>query len=126
MDALKRLLNRCPGVLPGARQGPDGWKVPERALRDLLGARTGPLPVMCSVEEAAAFVGKSPKTVYAWLKLRDPKTGAVLLPSKRILGELRIMAADVLKLPAAFPDWVSARRPLSFFSTNQASSDDEG
>ena len=113
--SLKRLLQRCPGALPGAVQVDDGWIVPERAIRELLGAGKGPLPQMCSVEQVAEFVGRSPKSVYRWLTTRDPETGRPLLPARKILDTWRIAVKDVLLLPAAFPDWAPAR-PFSFFS----------
>jgi len=126
--ALERVLNKCPDVLPGAVKGPDGWTVPERALRDLLGARAGPLPPMASVAEVAAFLGRSERQVYRLLRLKDPKSGKALLPAKQILGEYRVEVAEVLKLPPAYPDWAPSRPPpLSFFSANNpADASDEG
>jgi hypothetical protein len=119
--ALERLLCKCPELLPGAVEGPDGWSVPERALRDLLGARTGALPPMASVADVAAFLGRSERQVYRLLHLRDPHTGRALLPARRILGEYRVAVADVLKLPPAYPDWAPARPAASsFFSANQS------
>lgn len=113
--SLERVLARCPAALPGAIEQDVGWLVPERTVRDLVGARTGPLPAMCSVEQVAEYVGRSPKSVYRWLTTRDPKTGRPLLPARKILDAWRIAVKDVLLLPSAFPDWVPAR-PLSFFS----------
>jgi hypothetical protein len=117
VQALERVLSKSPDVLPGATKGCAGWEIPERALRDLLGARTGPLPPMASVQEVAAYLGRSVRQVYRLLSLRDPKTQHPLLPAKRILGELRVEVAEVFKLPAAYPDWAPSRPPSpSFFS----------
>lgn len=115
--ALSRALDRCPRLLNGAIKGESGWEVPERALRELLRAKTGALPVMCSVAEAAAFIGRSDKWVYKLMQVRGPD-GAALLPSRVILGEYRLLVEDVLKLPPAYPDWAAPvlARPLSFFS----------
>lgn len=118
-DALERVLQRCPDALPGAVRIDAEWLVPERAIRALLGARSGPLPVMCSVEQVAEYVGRSVKSVYRWLGLRDPKTKRPLLPARKILDAWRIDVQDVLRLPAAFPDWAPTRPatpPFSFFS----------
>lgn len=126
-EALERVLLRCPGVLPGAEQGPSGWKVPERALRELLGARTGPLPPMASIADVAGFTGRSERQVYRMIHLRNPQTGKALLPARRILGEYRVAVADVLQLPAVYPDWAPSRPPPpSFFSANPTPAGDEG
>lgn len=120
VSALERLLRKCPELLPGAAESPNGWTVPERALRELLGARTGPLPPMAGVAEVAAFLGRSERQVYRLIHLRDPKTGRALLPAKQILGEYRVAVADVIKLPPAYPDWAPSRpAPSSFFSAKQ-------
>ena len=114
--ALERLLVRCPDTLPGAVRGADGWEVPERALRELLGAATGPLPQMASPAQVAEFLGKSLSQVYRLMKLRDPQSGAPLLPARRYLGDYRIRVEDVLKLPAAYPDWAPSRPGAALFS----------
>lgn len=120
--ALARALDRCPGLLEGALKGESGWEVPERALRELLRAKTGALPAMCSVAEAAAFIGRSDKWVYKLMSVRGPD-GAALLPSRVILGEYRLLVEDVLKLPPAYPDWAAPvlARPVSFFSSQEDS-----
>lgn len=71
---------------------------------------------MANVADVAAFLRRSNKTVYRLLKLRDPVSGEPLLPAQRILGEILVLARDVLRLPAAYPDWAPKRPPLSFFS----------
>lgn len=115
--ALERVLVACPGVLPGAVRGSEGWSVPEVALRELLGAKTGPLPVMASPAQVAEFLGRSLTQVYRLLKLKDPVSGVPLLPAKRYLGEYRVRVEDVLRLPSAYPDWAPARpRAVSIFS----------
>jgi hypothetical protein len=101
-EALARLLDAVPGLLPGAERDADGWKVPESALRVILGAPSGPLPVLATVAEVAECLRFSKKTVYAWLKLRRPDKSAVL-PSRWIMGELRIEARHVLALPERSP-----------------------
>ncbi len=116
VTALERLLRRCPEALPGAVRGAEGWQVPERALRELLAAKTGPLPVMASPAQVAEFLGRSVSQVYRLLQMRDPVSGRPLLPSARYLGEYRVRVDDVLRLPSAYPDWAPARpAAFSFF-----------
>jgi hypothetical protein len=101
-ETLARLLERAPGVLPGAILEPEGWQVPERALRVVLGAPAGPLPQFATVEDVAHALRRSPKTVYGWLQLRRPD-GSPLLEHRRVLGSILIPAAAVLALPSRMP-----------------------
>lgn len=117
-ETLARLLDRAPGVLPGAVLEPSGWQVPERALRVLLGAPAGPLPQFCTVEDVAHALRRSPKTVYGWLQVRRAD-GSPLLESRRVLGSILIPAAAVLRLPATMP----GARP-SFFADREAARDE--
>lgn len=113
---LERLLRRLPEALPGAICEADGWQVPERALRVLLGSPCGPLPQMCSVEDVAVALRKDAKTVYGWLRLRKAGAeGGFLLPHRRVLGSIRVDVRDVLSLPAAMPGPRS-----SFFADREA------
>jgi hypothetical protein len=115
-EVLARLLAKLPNTLPGAILDDDGWKVPERALRVILGAPCGPLPQMATVKDVAEAMRKSEKTIYAWLKLMKPGVKPVpLLPHKMVLGSIRIDARDVLALPAVMP----GPRP-SFFADKEA------
>lgn len=119
-ETLARLLDRAPGVLPGAILEPEGWQVPERALRVLLGAPAGPLPQFCTVEDVAHALRRSPKTVYGWLRIMRPAARpgdkpVPLLESRRVLGSILIPAAAVLRLPATMP----GARP-SFFADREA------
>lgn len=119
-DVIARLLDRVPNVLPGAVLDDDGWKVPERAVRVLLGAPTGPLPQMATVKEVAESMRKDVKTVYGWLKVMLPprSPGAAplpLLPHREVLGSILIDARDVLSLPSRMP----GPRP-SFFVRKEA------
>lgn len=118
-DVIGRILAKLPNTLPGAIEDDDGWKVPERALRVLLGSPCGPLPQLATVDDVATAYRKSVKTVYAWLRLKKPGAKAEpLLPHRMVLGSIRIDARDVLALPAIMP----GPRP-SFFSqgSNSAS-----
>lgn len=107
-EVIARLLERVPGVLPGAVQDEDGWRVPERALRVLLNAPSGPLPQMATVKEVAEALRRDEKTVYGWLRLLRPPhaPGAdpvPLLPHRKVLGSILIEARDVLALPSRMP-----------------------
>lgn len=116
VEVLARMLAKLPNTLPGATLDDDGWKVPERALRVILGAPCGPLPQMATVKDVAEAMRKDEKTVYAWLKLMKPGVKPVpLLPHKVVLGSIRIDARDVLALPAVMP----GPRP-SFFADKEA------
>lgn len=106
-QTVARLLDTVPDLLPGAERDADGWRVPERALRVLLGAPTGPLPPLATVPEVARCLRVNVKTVYAWAKLRRAD-GEPVLPVRLIMGALLVDARDVLALPARSP----APRPL--------------
>jgi len=114
VEALERLLGRAPGALPGAICEGGVWSVPERALRVVLGAACGPLPQMVTVEDVAVSLRKDVKTVYGWLRMRGAD-GRPLLPSRMVLGSVRIDVRDVLALPAVMP---GARS--SFFAEREA------
>lgn len=101
-ELIERLLDAVPATLPGAIKGGDGWRVPERALRAVLGAPTGPLPAMATVDEVAACVRKDVKTVYRWLKLLHADNQPVL-PHKRVMGTILVPAQAVLQLPRRAP-----------------------
>lgn len=120
---IGRLLDKLPNTLPGAIKDDDGWKVPEKALRGLLGAPTGPLPQMATVKEVAEAVRRDDKTVYAWLKLKRrcarTQTMVPLLPHRKVFGSILIEAAGVLALPAVMPGPRS-----SFFSRMEAARHD--
>lgn len=110
-DLIERVLDAVPATLPGAmRSVAGGWIVPERALRAVLGAPTGPLPAMATVDEVAACVRKDVKTIYRWLKLLHADNKPVL-PHKRVMGTILVPAAAVLELPRRAPG-----PPPSFFS----------
>lgn len=108
---LERLLDRVPGTFPGAIKGQDGWEVPERDVRALLGVPVGPLPQFATVKDVADSLRKAPKTVYWWLTLKTDD-GKPLLPHTQKLGTTLILASDVLALPERMPE--SGR--ASFFS----------
>lgn len=117
---IERLLDKVPGALPGAIREDDGWQVPERALRGLLGSPTGSLPQMATVKEVAECVRKDVKTVYGWLKLTRPPVRpgdepTPLLPHRQVLGTILIEVRHVLALPARMP----GPRP-SFFADKEA------
>lgn len=119
-EVIGRLLDRVPNALPGAVLDDDGWKVPERALRVLLNAPTGPLPQLATVTEVAEAMRKDVKTIYGWLRVMLPPrvTGSPpvpLLPHRKVLGSILIDARDVLALPSRMP----GPRP-SFFVRKEA------
>lgn len=101
-DLIGRVLDAVPATLPGAIKAGDGWRVPERALRAVLGAPTGPLPAMATVDEVAACVRKDVKTVYRWLKLKHAD-GQPVLPHQRVMSTILVPAAAVLALPRRAP-----------------------
>lgn len=111
VTVLERMLDAAPGVIPGAVREVDGWQIPERGLRSILGAPTGPLPVTCTVEQLAAWAQRSPKTVWEWLTIRG-SDGKLVLPHRKLNGVILIDAAAVLRLPERLP----SARPSSFFS----------
>jgi hypothetical protein len=117
-DALERLLATAPGALPDAVLGSSGWEIPERALRELLDVKVGPLPAYATVAEVAQALRLDRKTVYAWTSLRGPD-GRALLPSREILGRKLIDTRDVLALPATWPAWAPRR---SFLFSEEVSS----
>lgn len=107
-EVIGRLLDRVPGTLPGCIKDADGWKVPVKGLRAVLGAPTGPLPQMATVAEVAEAMRRSEKTIYGWLKVMRPplragEPGRPLLPHRKVLGSILIEAAAVLSLPAVMP-----------------------
>lgn len=112
-EALGRLLATVPGALPDAVLGSNGWEIPERALRELLEVKSGPLPSFATVAEVAQALRVDRKTVYAWTSLRGPD-GRALLPAREILGRKLIDARDVLALPATWPSWAPGRRSFLF------------
>jgi hypothetical protein len=120
-DVIARLLERAPGTLPGAIRDEDGWMVPERDLRAILGVSQGPLPQMATVDDVATAMRRSVKTVYAWLKvqMRCPRSGKMvpMLPHQRIVGSILVKASDVMALPSRLP---GPRPP--FFSDKEANS----
>ena len=111
-EALERLLTAAPGALPDAVQGANGWEIPERALRELLDVKAGPLPSYATVAEVAQALRLDRSTIYAWTSLRGPD-GRALLPCREILGRKLIDTRDVLALPATWPSW-APRRPFLF------------
>jgi hypothetical protein len=117
-DVLERLLQRVPEAIPGALRERDGWTVPERGLRVLLGAQSGPLPVHATVDEVAACVRRSVKTVYKWLQVLGPD-GRPMLPHRRVLGMILVPVSAVLALPAVLPG------PRSSFFSSQGGGADE-
>ena len=107
-EVIGRLLDRVPNALPGAVLDDDGWKVPERALRVLLNAPSGPLPQLATVKEVAEAMRKDEKTVYGWLRVmlppRSPGAQSLpMLPHRKVLGSILIDARDVLALPSRMP-----------------------
>ena len=91
---------------------------PERALRELLDAKTGPLPSFATVAEVAQALRLDRSTIYAWTALRGPD-GRALLPCREILGRKLIDIRDVLALPATWPSW-APRRPFLFSEEDAA------
>lgn len=107
-EVIGRMLDRVPGMLPGCIKDADGWKVPVKGLRAVLGAPTGPLPQMATVAEVAEAMRRSEKTIYGWLKVMRPplragEPGRPLLPHRKVLGSILIEARAVLSLPAVMP-----------------------
>jgi hypothetical protein len=107
-DGLGRLLDAVPAALPDAVKGANGWEIPERALRELLEVKAGPLPSFATVADVADALRLDRKTIYAWTSLRGPD-GRALLPAREILGRKLIDARDVLALPATWPSWAPRR-----------------
>lgn len=116
-DTLERVLAGAPGVLPGAVCDAEGWRVPEAALRELLGVQSGPLPTTATPAEVARYTRRDRKTVYGWLKMRRPN-GEPLLPYREILGSIIIDVRDVLALPGRMPG-----PPPSFFANSKGGSE---
>ncbi len=117
-DGLERLLEAVPAALPDAVKGANGWEIPERALRELLNVKAGPLPSFATVAEVAQALRLDRSTIYAWTALRGPD-GRALLPCREILGRKLIDTRDVLALPATWPAWAPRRSFL--FSEEVAS-----
>lgn len=109
-DWLANCLNIVPGALPGASWDGKELSIKETDLWRALGV-SADLPAVCSVEEAARYLGKSPKTVYGWLDKRGPK-GEQLLKHWKHAGVVRIAVISVLTVPAKLPSWAAP----SFFS----------
>lgn len=112
-DVLRRLLDTVPGLLPGAVETADGWRVPERALRVVLGAAVGPLPALATVAEVAQCLRLDVSTIYKLLKARDA-AGKPVLSHRVIWGQKLVLAADVLALPAN-----RVGGPSSFFAKQE-------
>ena len=109
-DWLANCLTIAPGALPGASWDGVELSIKETDLWRALGV-SADLPAVCSVEEAARYLGKSPKTVYAWLDKRGDK-GEQLLKHWKHAGVVRIAVISVLTVPAKLPSWAAP----SFFS----------
>ena len=107
-DGLERLLDAVPAALPDAVKGDNGWEIPERALRELLEVKAGPLPSFATVADVADALRLDRKTIYAWTALRGPN-GRALLPAREILGRKLIDTRDVMALPATWPSWAPRR-----------------
>lgn len=116
---LLRVLGRFPQSLPGARLHGDEVMIKEADLWKALGLNKA-LPVTCSVAEAAACLGKSEKTLYAWLARRGPD-GEALITHWRWCGVVRLSVASVLALPERLPSWAGASdRAFSFFANGES------
>ena len=107
-DGLGRLLDAVPAALPDAVKGANGWEIPERALRELLEVKAGPLPSYATVADVADALRLDRKTIYGWTSLRGPD-GRALLPAREILGRKLIDTRDVMALPATWPAWAPRR-----------------
>lgn len=116
-ETLERVLAGAPGVLPGAVCDAEGWRVPEAALRELLGVQSGPLPTTATPTEVAHYTRRDRKTVYGWLKMLRPN-GQPLLPHKVVLGAIVIDVRDVLALPGRMPG-----PPPPFFANSKGGSE---
>jgi hypothetical protein len=116
-DVLARLLKRVPNTIPGAIEGKDGWEVPERGLRALLGGR---IEQYATVAEVADALRLSESAVYDWITRKLPPDGRTLLESRTICGRRLIPVRALVKLPERHP------APFSFFSTVGASTSDAG
>lgn len=104
---LRRVLSIDRRALPvtWCSDSVDDVIIAEPALWRALGVSPD-LPRMCSVQEAAAYLGKAPRTIYDWINLRGPD-GEALLPAWRHAGLIRLRVADVLAVPAKLPDWAT-------------------
>lgn len=107
VDVLVRALEADKAALPvtWTSDRAEDVVIGERKLWRALGISPD-LPRMCSIREAAEYLGKSPKTVQRWLSLRGP-SGEVILPAWRHAGLIRLRVADVLAVPARLPSWAS-------------------
>jgi hypothetical protein len=113
---LAHCLDIVPNALPGASWADGVLSIKQSDLMKALGL-TAALPEVCSVDEAAKYLGKSPKTVYEWLNRTGPK-GEKLLRSWKHAGVVRIPVVDVLNVPAKLPSWAAP----SFFCGGSKSS----
>ncbi len=106
VEALTRLLEVAPGVIPGAsRDGAGAWQVTGEALGQML--HPLPLEQMVTVQDIAqAWRIPSVHTVYGWLRLKGPN-GERLLRSEKRLGRTLIPARAVLSLPERMPAWAA-------------------
>lgn len=102
-DWLAKMLAKAPGCVPGGRWDGSELMVKEAELWKALGL-TSALPQTCSVEEAAGYLGKSHKTVYAWLRRTGPR-GEQLIRHWKHAGCVRLSVKDVLCVPAKLPTW---------------------
>lgn len=83
----------------GAFQDQDGWKIPERDVKALLGPE---LQRLYSIQEFAWLISKPARTVHSWIEC-----GAI--PARKIMGEWRIAADVYYTIPAEKPACLPAR-----------------
>lgn len=123
-DRMAAMLDKVPEALPGAELDDSGaWRVPERALKGLLGVRgSAGLPRLATVAEVAQCLRRSVQTTLELVKLEGPR-GERILRGRKILGEWRIEVDSVLTLPDRLPAWAAAARAPSFFRDRGDSAD---
>lgn len=98
---------------PGAWKGSEGWIIPEREVKALLGPS---LPRFVKVKTFAELLDFSLAWVYELIK-----TGII---SKRdMLGEMRISLDEIWKIPAERPWELPNDRRASFFAERKEGSE---
>lgn len=81
-------------LVPGAKEGRQGWRIPARGLSFFVGCRK--LEPHYSVAAAAAMLSKSPATIRGWLadgslkalKTGPEKTDSVIIPESELMRRI--------------------------------------